>query len=135
MAKKINLYFNLEDVSQITVGAFAFAIPISFSEEAWRLGDTLHIFNLLILFFLSVGFLSFYAYQSVFQANIKNRFLVFVFRVFVAYLIAAFVVAMILSGIDKFPIVDDTLIALKRMIVIAMPASMGAIIVDGFDKE
>ncbi|HEY7867203.1 MAG TPA: DUF2391 domain-containing protein, partial [Psychromonas sp.] len=33
--------FNMEDVSQVFVGAFALAVPISFSEEAWRLGETL----------------------------------------------------------------------------------------------
>ncbi|MDA3907704.1 MAG: DUF2391 family protein [Sulfurimonas sp.] len=135
MKKKINLYFNLEDVSQIAIGAFAFAVPISFSEEAWKLGETLPIFNLMILVFLSFSFLSFYAYETVFQADIQKRFLVFIFRVFIAYLITAFVVSMILLAIDKFPIVEDPFIALRRMIVIAMPASMGAIIVDGFDKE
>lgn len=30
------LHFNLEDASQIAIGAFALAVPISFSEEAWR---------------------------------------------------------------------------------------------------
>ncbi|GEM_PF-4775416 len=30
--------FNMEDASQVFVGAFAFAVPISFSKEAWRLG-------------------------------------------------------------------------------------------------
>lgn len=135
MRKKINLYFNLEDVSQIAIGAFALAVPISFSEEAWKIGETLPIFNLMILVFLSFGFLSFYAYENVFQANIQKRFLVFVFRVFIAYVITVFVVAMILLAIDKFPILDNSFIAIKRMIVIAMPASMGAIIVDSFDKE
>lgn len=31
------LNFNLEDASQIAIGSFALAVPISFSEEAWRL--------------------------------------------------------------------------------------------------
>jgi len=33
--------FNVEDASQVFVSAFALAVPISFSEEAWRLGETL----------------------------------------------------------------------------------------------
>jgi len=44
-------------------------------------------------------------------------------------------VTLILFAIDKFPIMEETIIAIKRVIVISMPASMGAIIVDGFDKE
>lgn len=68
-------YFNLEDMSQIMIGAFALAVPVSFSEEAWNLGPSLP------------------------------------------------------------PLISEPIIAIKRLIVITMPASMGAIIVDGFDKE
>lgn len=75
--------FNMEDASQVFVGAFALAVPISFSEEAWRLGDTLPYSNLLMLFTL----------------------------------------------------LTDPAMSFKRMIVITMPASMGAIVVDSFDKE
>jgi uncharacterized membrane protein len=35
----MNLSFNLEDASQVAIGAFALAVPISFSEEAWKLGE------------------------------------------------------------------------------------------------
>ncbi|MEA3554126.1 MAG: DUF2391 family protein [Campylobacterota bacterium] len=134
--KSINrLRFNSEDASQISIGAFALAVPIAFSEEAWRLGETLPIFNLLLILFLSISFLAFYAYESIFQGDIKNRIFAFVFRVFIAYLIAAFVVALILFALGKFPICTDSILAIKRMIVISMPASMGAIVVDGFDKE
>lgn len=130
-----SLRFNLEDASQIIIGSFALAIPISFSEEAWSLSESLHFFNIFLLLLLSFCFLSFYAYQSVFQANIKYKQVAFVFRVFIAYLMACVVVALILLAINKLPLIDDTIVAIKRVIIISMPASMGAIIVDGFDKE
>lgn len=129
------LRFNLEDASQIIIGSFALAIPVSFSEEAWKLSETLPFINLLVLFLLSFSFLGFYTYQSIFQGNIKHRKFAFIFRVFIAYLIAFIVVSLILFSINKLPIIDETIIAIKRVIVILMPASMGAIIVDGFDKE
>ncbi|WP_274884685.1 DUF2391 family protein [Vibrio harveyi] len=128
-------HFNLEDASQVLVGAFALAVPISFSEEAWRLGESLPFINLLMLFSLSVLFLGFFAYQSVFQSNINTRITVFIFRVVIAYFIAAVVVALVLFRINKLPMFTDPIIALKRVIVITMPASMGAIVVDSFDKE
>ena len=127
----MNWSFNVEDASQVAIGAFALAVPISFSEEAWRIGETLPVTNLLLVFVLSVTFLSFFAYGSVFQGNIKYRVPVFVVRIIIAYFIAALVVALVLYSLNKFPPV----IALKRLIVITMPASMGAIIVDSFDKE
>ena len=131
----MNLSFNLEDASQVAIGAFALAVPISFSEEAWKFGETLPLTNLLYIFILSVVFLSFFAYESVFQANIKYRIPVFISRIIIVYLIAALIVALILFSLDKFPLVTEPAIAFKRLIVITMPASMGAIIVDSFDKE
>ncbi|MCA1765879.1 MAG: DUF2391 family protein [Desulfobulbaceae bacterium] len=127
--------FNLEDVSQVFVGAFALAVPISFSEEAWKIGETLPPANLLMLFILSVFFLGVFAYGSVFQGDIKYRVPVFIYRIIIAYLITALVVGLVLIALDKFPIFTETAFALKRLVVITMPASMGAIIVDSFDKE
>ncbi|GLP96289.1 DUF2391 family protein [Paraferrimonas sedimenticola] len=127
--------FNSEDLSQILVGAFALGVPISFSEEAWRLGENLPNQNLLLLALLSLFFLALYTYESVFQRQVANRIFAFVFRVVAAYLIAALVVALILICLDKLPLLSDPAIALKRIVVITMPASMGAIVVDSFDKE
>ena len=127
--------FNLVDASQVTVGAFALGVPIAFSEEAWGLGESLPALNLAFIFGLSVIFLSLFAYQSVFQGSIKHRVPIFLFRIIVAYTIAGIIVALILLSLDKFPLFTDPAIALKRLIVITMPASMGAIIVDSFDKE
>jgi len=131
----MNLHFNLEDASQVAIGAFALAVPVSFSEEAWRLGETLPFWNLLLLFALSVIFLALFAYQSVFQRNIQYRIPVFLLRIMIAYIIAVIVVGLILISLDKFPLLLAPSVALKRLIIITMPASMGAIIVDSFDKE
>ncbi len=128
-------YFNSEDASQITTGAFALAVPISFSEEAWVLGESLPAINLIFLFLLSVAFLAFFAYESVFSGDIRYRTPVFIFRVFAAYTIAGLVVGLVLLSLDKFPLFSDPSLAIRRMVVIAMPASMGAIIVDSLDKE
>jgi uncharacterized membrane protein len=131
----MKLNFNLEDASQVAIGAFALAVPVSFSEEAWKLGETLPLINMVMVFVLSVIFLSFFAFENVFQANIKYRVPIFLIRIVIAYLIAALVVALVLIALNKFPLLTEPLIALKRLVVITMPASMGAIIVDSFDKE
>lgn len=132
---KINLNFNREDASQIAIGAFALAVPISFSEEAWKLGESLPMVNLALVFLLSIIFLAFFAYESVFQGNIRFRVFVFISRIAIAYIIASLVVMLVLVALDKFPVLSEPALAIKRLIIIAMPASMGAIIVDSFDKE
>ncbi|WP_064609900.1 DUF2391 family protein [Photobacterium sp. J15] len=131
----MELSFNMEDASQVFVGAFALAVPISFSEEAWRLGETLPSTNLVALFTLSILFLGIFTYQSVFQKQIKKRLFVFIFRIGIAYFMTALVVCLVLFCLDKLPLLSDPVTALRRMIVITMPASMGAIVVDSFDKE
>lgn len=80
----MNLSFNLEDANQVAIGAFALAVPVSFSEEAWQLGETLPLLNLLLVFVLSAVFLGFFAYQSVFQSDIKYRVPVFLLRIVIA---------------------------------------------------
>ena len=128
-------HFNFEDLSQTFVGAFALAVPISFSEEAWNIGPSLPLLNLLLIFSLSVLFLAFFTYESVFRGDVKHRIGAFFFRLLVAYTIASLVVALLLFALDKFPLILAPEVAIKRLIVITMPASMGAIVVDSFDKE
>lgn len=131
----MKIHFNSEDAAQVCVGAFALAVPISFSEEAWHLGESLPLLNMGLLLLLALSFLAVFAYQSVFQANIRGRIIVFVLRILLAYLITCLVVACVLLALDKLPLLDAPWVALKRIIVVSMPASMGAIVVDSFDKE
>lgn len=131
----MNFYFNSEDLGQISIGAFALSVPIAFSQEAWDLAASLPIGNLLLVVGLSLGFIALYAYQSVFQARIRSRILVFLLRIILAYTLTLVVVSIVLLALDKWPLLSEPYLALKRTLLIAMPASMGAIIVDSFDKE
>ncbi|MBB1437570.1 DUF2391 family protein [Shewanella sp. SG41-4] len=127
--------FNAEDIGQIAVGAFALSVPIAFSEEAWRLSASLPTLNLVLVVVLSLAFITLFAYQSVFQANIVRRRQAFFLRVIAAYILTLLVVSVVLLALNKLPLITDPILAFKRIILIAMPASMGAIIVDSFDKE
>ena len=131
----MNLNIDMKDIGQIAIGSFAFAVPISFSEEAWRISESLPFTNLTLVFILSVSFLALFSYESVFQGQVVHRIFVFILRIIIAYIISALVVALVLISIDKLPLLTEPIIAIKRLIVITMPASMGAIIVDSFDKE
>lgn len=129
------LDLNGEDVAQIVIGASTLAVPVSFSEEAWATAIDLPVANLMLVFALSIGFLALYAYQSLFQASVGSRRFVFAFRVLLAYFLTVLVVGIVLLALDKLPLFSDPFVALKRVVLVALPASMGAIVVDGFDKE
>ncbi|GAA5190448.1 DUF2391 family protein [Ferrimonas gelatinilytica] len=126
---------DLEDLLQLIIGAFALAVPVSFSEEAWHLGETLPTLNLLLVVLLSLGFLSIYAAQSLFQGRIRDRLPRYLLRLILAYGITLVVVSLVLLALDKWPLLTEPADALRRTLVVSLPASMGAIVVDALDKE
>ncbi len=126
---------NFEDIIQVSVGAAALAVPIAFSEESWNLSRTLPIFNIIIFVSLSLILISLFSFQSIYQGNVKFRVLVFLFRTILVYSITLFIVVIVLLAMDKLPIFTEPIIALKRVIVISFPASMGGVVVDSLDKE
>lgn len=126
---------NLEDIIQVVVGSSALTIPVAFSEESWRLSETLPTLNLVVIILLSLIFINIYSFQGIFQGNIKNRLSHFLFRTLIDYGVTFIVVFIILFALNRMPILEEPLIALKRIIILSFPASMGGVIVDGFDKE
>ena len=126
---------NTEDIIQVIIGASALTVPVAFSEESWRLSETLPLLNVVVLVFLSLLFISLYSLQGIFQGQIKHRLSHYVFRVIIDYGVSLAVVFIVLFALNRMPIIDDPIIALKRIIILGFPASMGGVIVDGFDKE
>ena len=126
---------NAEDIIQVVIGASALTVPVAFSEESWRLSETLPMLNVFVLIFLSLLFISLYSLQGIFQGQIKHRLSHYVFRIIIDYGVSLVVVFVVLFALNRMPIIDDPIIALKRIIILAFPASMGGVIVDGFDKE
>ena len=126
---------DFEDLSQLIIGASVLCVPIAFTEEAWNLSRTIPVFNLVIIILLTLLFIGIYAFKGIFQGQVKNRKATFVKRVLIDYAVTLVVVVIVLLALNKFPVYDEPLIALKRTILISFPASMGAIVVDSFDKE
>jgi uncharacterized membrane protein len=131
MFKKLDF----EDLSQLIVGASVLSVPIAFTEEAWNLSRTLPIINLLVIVFLSVAFIGIYAFRGIYEGKVKGRLLTYLLRVLFDYGITLCVVIIVLFALNKFHAISDTFVAIKRVIIISFPASMGAIVVDSFDKE
>lgn len=126
---------NFEDVMQVVVGASALSVPVAFSEEAWNLGRTLPPQNLIFLIALSLLFINLYSFHSIFQRDIRHRITAFLTRTVVDYGITLLVVFIVLLALNRLPLLSAPLVAVKRIIILAFPASMGAVVVDSFDKE
>lgn len=126
---------DFEDLSQLIIGSSVLSVPIAFTEEAWNLSETIPILNLGIIILLTLCFIGIYAFKGIFQGKIKERKTTFVKRVLIDYGVTLIVVIIVLFALNKLPLSEDPFIALKRVIIISFPASMGAIVVDSFDKE
>lgn len=126
---------NFEDVIQVIVGASALSVPVAFSEEAWDLGRTLPVTNVILLVAISLLFINLYSIHNIFQGNVRDRLFTYLSRTAIDYAITILVVCVVLLVLNHLPILTEPMVALKRVVILSFPASMGAVVVDSFDKE
>ncbi len=125
--------FDRTDVSELVVGANVLAFPIAATEEIWNLSETLGLLPILAFAGLSCVFLSFfihYIHNVKSAADAPRKFRVDGLRLLATYAITLLVCAGILALLGKFPLFSDTAVALKRMVLVAFPASFSATVVD-----
>ena len=128
--KPLMVEFRPRDVFQVVVGASILAIPVALTEEAWTLGERLPVQNVAYLSILSIVFISTFVYFNFYRFNFSGHVLDYIKRVLGTYFISLIVVGLILTIIQKCPWGTDNILAVKRMIIVAFPASMSATISD-----
>lgn len=126
---------NIEDFAQMVIGSTILTVPIAFTQEAWMLSKTLPWVNVAGIIFISLGFICLYAYIGIFDGKVHNRLNAYLGRIIIDYSVACLTVAVLLLVLNKLPILEDWILSIRRVIVLTLPASMGAVVMDGFDKE
>jgi len=122
--------FHPRDLMQIIVGASILAVPVAFTEETWTLGKELPLVNVLILSFLSIIFISLFVYSNFYRFTFKGHIFSYIKRVVSIYVFSLIIVGLILTIIQRCPWGVDNILAIKRMLIVAFPASMSAAISD-----
>lgn len=122
--------FRPRDFIQVLVGATILAIPVAYTEETWRLGETLPLFSVILIGIMSVLFISMFVYYNFYRKHFEKHTWEFIKRVFFTYFLSCIIVAVLLSLIDKAPWTTDWLLAVKRIVLVALPASMSASVAD-----
>ena len=122
--------FYPRDILQVIIGASILAIPVGYTEETWNLGATLPMPNILIFLFMSLAFISVFVYYNYYKGQMKQHWDEFLKRSFSTYMISFIVVACLMTLILKAPWSTDFLLAFKRTVIVAFPASMSAAIAD-----
>jgi uncharacterized membrane protein len=122
--------FRPRDLMQVIVGASLLVVPVAFTEETWNLGATLPLRNVVGLSLISFGFIGAFVYFNFYRFMFKANVLQYVKRVLSIYLFSLLVVGVILTIIQKCPWSTDHILAIKRVLIVAFPASMSAAVSD-----
>ncbi|MBW6457608.1 MAG: DUF2391 family protein [FCB group bacterium] len=128
--KPVMVEFRLRDLLQVIVGASILAVPVAFTEETWMLGAELPLKNVLILSFLSLVFIGLFVYFNFYRFMFRENVFEYVKRVLSIYVFSLLVVGVLLTIIERCPWGTDNLLAMKRILIVAFPASMSAAISD-----
>ena len=128
--KPIMVEFRWRDVVQITIGAAIMAIPVSLTEEAWVLGETLPSENIIMIAVLSVALTAMFVYFNFYRFTLKGYEFEFVKRALGTYIISLIVVGILLTLLDKCPWGEDNILAVRRIIIVAFPAAMAGTLSD-----
>ncbi len=127
--------FQWRDVAEIAVGAFIMAFPVAATEETWNLGAELSLGRVLVFAVTSVLFLALVIYVIHGHDRFPLTHKAFVLRIVSTYGVTLLISALLLFGIDRLELFQDPLIALKRTIFVAFPASFAATVVDSFPSR
>lgn len=128
--KPLMIEFKPRDVMQVVVGASLLSVPVAFTEETWVLGQELPLENVIGLSALSILFIGLFVYYNFYRFNFKGHGLEFVKRINGIYFISLLIVALLLTIINKCPWSTDYITAIKRILIVAFPASMSAAVSD-----
>ncbi len=130
VANPLMVELRRRDVMQIVVGASILAIPVGFTEEAWRLGERLPLPNIAALAAVSIAFIAAFVYFNFYRELFRSYWVEYVKRVLAIYLLSLAAVAALLTLIDVTPWGVDNLLAIKRIVIVTFPASMSAAVSD-----
>jgi len=128
--KPLMVEFRPRDLMQVIIGAAILAVPVALTEETWRLGETLPLRNVLILSAISILFVSLFVYFNFYRFAFRGHALEYAKRVLAIYFFSLIVVGALLTVIQKAPWIVDTMLAVKRTLIVAFPASMSAAVSD-----
>ncbi len=130
VAKPFRVELRLRDIMQIMVGATLLAVPTAFTEEVWVLGSELPNANVAAISGISIFFVGMFVYFNDYRGFIADYRFEFVKRVVVTYVLTLVVVAVFLTLFGKCPWGVDNALALRRIALVGLPASMSATVAD-----
>jgi uncharacterized membrane protein len=131
VASPLRVEFKPEDIAQLIVGALMLGVPVALTEEVWNLGEVLSPQRILMIVAVSLAVNAFFVKVLFYpkQTDLSEYRYQFITRVVAAYAIALLTALLLLELIGMGLFIDPVL-ALKRAVIVALPASFAATVVD-----
>lgn len=126
---------NFEDIVQICIGSAILAIPIAFTEEAWKMGSALPQFKVLLVFLTSILLNACFIYYGVYEGHIKGKIIRFLSRIIINYVLTMLTVVYISYLLDILTFSFNISSWISIVVLISFPASLSGAVIDSFDKE
>jgi len=122
--------FARRDVAEIVVGACVMAFPVATTGEVWDLGEQLSLLRVMLFALASVFFLAMMVFLLHHRRDVPADPRTFFLRLLSTYGLTLVIAALLLFGVDKLPLLAAPMVAIKRTILVAFPASFAATVVD-----
>ena len=135
MSKPAEPRFHWRDLAEVLIGACILAFPVAVTEEVWSLGAELSLGRVLVFAVVSIFFLATVIYVIHRHEGRPLSHKTFMLRVVGTYAVTFAISALLLLGLDRLDLFQEPLVALKRTILVAFPASFAATLVDSFTSR
>lgn len=129
IASPMRVELKFEDIVQLIVGSLMLGVPVALSEEAWNLGATLPASRIYMIAGFTIMLNAFFIKMLFYRDNLPEYRLDFIKRVCAAYIVALLMALLLLAMFDK-GLLEDPILAMRRAVIIAFPASFAATTVD-----
>ena len=127
---RLKVEVSLRDVMQILVGASMLAIPTALTQEVWDMGEQLPWINIIAMLLVEYLIIAMFIYLRSYQEHIKVYRAEFVKRVLIILFLSGAIVGLFLALVGQLPLFDNTDVAIKRIVIGMLPASMSATVMD-----
>lgn len=118
------------DLAEIVIGSLVLAFPVAITEEVWDTSAELSSLRAVLISVGSLLAISFFVRTTYFHETTLTSSKQIAARALTVYALTFLVSAATLLLIDKLPLFSDTVVALKRTVIVAFPASFAATAVD-----
>ena len=118
------------DVAEIVLGSLMLASPMAVAEEVWYLSEELGLGRIALIGLVSFLVIGAFVYTSFRHKGVVPNGRDFYIRVNTIYFVTLLTCAVMLAGIDRLGLWVDPVLAIKRTVIIAFPASFAATVVD-----